>query len=98
MDYNGVRDRGYKTGGQVAVQGNSGTDNVEIGVSVNGADPDSRSIAAGVVTSSQRIALAVPTASLDLIGGGTNSLRLMIRNTTDANNFTVFQSVLSTFY
>ncbi len=96
MTYNGVRNRCYKVSGRVNIEGNASAVIVEVGISVNGATPESNTIVNSVISNVGRDSVALPATPIDLEPGDT--IKPQIRNITDSTDVDVYQAKLSAFF
>jgi len=95
IEYIGTRTKSFPLSIEIAALGNGGTDNIEIGFSLNGASPSLTpcGISGGVITNSQRASITAPASPLMLSTGDT--LKPQIRNLTDEDDITVFESKIT---
>jgi len=96
--YNGVLDRSFRLSGTVALKRVSSPNiDIELGFSINGADPIAGSTVFGSAESGA-ISIPLPIVVVSLVV--TNTIKLMVRNidvTSPSNDILVIESLLSVF-
>jgi len=95
ITYQGLVDCGIRVGGTVHAAAMSGMDNIEIGVSINGAAPTPHTITRGLVTPTQADSVTIPAAVVQIEPDDT--LKIQFRNISNASGITFFQAKLSVF-
>lgn len=90
LTYDGLINCGVRLGGSIEVAAMSGMTGVEIGISINGADPTADTITQGFVTPVQLDSVTISPAKVFINSGDT--LKLQIRNISDSSNFSIFQA------
>lgn len=95
ITYDGFIDCGIRVGGSCEVGAMAGMDGVEIGISLNGATPDDRTITTGFVTPTQLDSITIATAKITIEPGDT--LKLQFRNISKTSGVTFFQAKQSVF-
>lgn len=93
ITYNGLVSCGIAASGSIEGASQAGKDGIEIGVSVNGADPTDVTRTRGLITSIQPDSVTIPTAKVLIEPGDT--MKLQARNISDTSDIEIFQAKLS---
>lgn len=96
MAYNSVREKCFKPNGHVNLRGMAGTVNIEVGISLNGADPVESTRGSAIVSNTRREAVTIGPVPIRMLP--TDAIKLQMRNRTNTDNIVVFQSKETAYF